>query len=147
MWGSPLSGGQEQRAICIPAARVRTIKPFPLQSISLQPGSAAHQWDVQLHGQCVPGCERGEEKIGVKTLLNLRLAPYLSQGTLSQQLFPGRDGKQTVSLHLRKHYTDHCLFSEQFALRRLRFVFAIILYLKSRARLATGSFHHLRRCD
>lgn len=29
------------RAICIPAVRVRTIKPFPLQSISLQPAIQA----------------------------------------------------------------------------------------------------------
>lgn len=33
---------------------------------------------AQLHGPCVPGCET-EEKIGVNTLLALRLAPYLRQ--------------------------------------------------------------------
>lgn len=49
------------RAICIPQVRVRTIKPFPLQSISLQPAIQAAQ---QINGKCsctspcVPGCER-----------------------------------------------------------------------------------------
>lgn len=55
------------RAICIPAVRVRTIKPFPLQSISLQPAIQARlqiNGVAQLHSPCVPGCE---EKIGVKT--------------------------------------------------------------------------------
>lgn len=55
------------RAICIPAVRVRTIKPFPLQSISLQPAIQARlqiNGEVQLRSPCVPGCK---EKIGVKT--------------------------------------------------------------------------------
>lgn len=47
--------------------RVRTIKPFPLQSISLQPAIQARlqiNGEVQLRSPCVPGCK---EKIGVKT--------------------------------------------------------------------------------
>lgn len=85
-------------AICIPAARVRTIKPFPLQSISLQPAIRVDQWEVQLHGPCVPGWETREQKIGVKALLALRLAPYLSQSR--EQLLPGAGGKQKFSPHL-----------------------------------------------
>lgn len=52
--------------------------------------------EVQLHSPCVPGCETSEEKIGVKTLLALRLAPYLSQSTDEPTAVAGQNIEREV---------------------------------------------------
>lgn len=95
------------RAICIPAARVRTIKPFPLQSISLQPAIQARphiNGQVQLCGPCVPG---NEEKIGVKTPTGPQIdsIPELAAQAGRQLLLLGRkkSGEQSSCRHVQTH--------------------------------------------
>lgn len=103
-FGSPRSGGQFRGLFAFQQREWGQLSHFPSNlspSSQLSQHPLVDQWEVQLRGPCVPGCETREEKIGVKTLLALRLAPYLSQSTRQiHSCCRAEEGSKRLSPHL-----------------------------------------------
>lgn len=83
-----------------------------------------------------------EEKIGVKTLLARRLAPYLSESTDEPTAVAGQSSQTEVLTPICKSITRflasaHCLFLYRFELKCLCFVFSIISHLKGQSSLSS----------